>query len=101
MSNETLKIQQLNDNFRRTLSGDFNLQQEEITKIISMVQVYKTFTQANDPYNEHDFGSISYKGNNVFWKIDYYDTNYCYHSPDPSNKDLTKRVLTIMFALEY
>ena len=59
------------------------------------------FNTDNDPFDEHDFGKISFQGQEVFWKIDYYDAELEYHSLDPSNPDITIRVLTIMLACEY
>ena len=102
-------ITELNDNFRRTLIGGKLLLSKEVSilppedvyAIIEQVKQYTNFTPANDPYQEHDFGSISYRGNKIFWKIDYYDTQYLFFSNDPANPNLTKRVLTIMMADEY
>jgi hypothetical protein len=34
-------------------------------------------------------------------KIDYFDRNLKYHSPDPSDPAITVRVITIMLADEY
>ena len=59
------------------------------------------FTEDNDPYGEHDFGSFDYKGNKIFFKIDYYDLNYEFMSKNPANPDITNRVLSIMLAEEY
>ena len=55
----------------------------------------------NDPYHECDFGKIEYEGHFLFWKIDYYDLDMQYHSPDPADENATKRVLTLMLASEY
>jgi len=74
---------------------------EEITEILELIKNFDTFTQDNDPYGEHDFGSIQYKGEKIFWKIDYYDLNLEYLSPDTADPAKTKRVLTVMLAEEY
>jgi hypothetical protein len=60
-----------------------------------------TFDSSNDPYGEHDFGVVEVKGKRVFFKIDYYDLDLCFASPDPANQQITRRVMTIMFAEEY
>ena len=70
-------------------------------KVMALVQDFGDFTPDNDPYGEHDFGAFEYKGDKFFWKIDYYDMNYEYGSPEPANAELTRRVLTVMFAHEY
>ncbi len=102
-------VKTLNDNFRQTFTGGRVMlttginakSQDDIAKILSKVRQFNHFTKANDPYNEHDFGSFDYKGEKIFWKIDYYDKNYQYLSEDPSNPNITNRVMTIMLADEY
>jgi len=64
-------------------------------------RVFDEFSQANDPYEEHDFGALDVDGHRVFFKIDYYDTKLEWHSPDPANPEVTERVITIMLAEEY
>jgi len=34
---------------------------------------FDSFTPDNDPYGEHDFGTIDWQEEKIFWKIDYYD----------------------------
>lgn len=102
-------VKTLNDNFRQTFTGGRVMlttginakSQDDIAKILSKVRQFDHFTKANDPYNEHDFGSFDYKGEKIFWKIDYYDKNYQYLSDNPSNPNITNRVMTIMLADEY
>jgi len=55
---------------------------------------------------KHDFGSIDYDGNRIFWKIGYYDrasfsTGRDMGSEEPSDPATTLRVFTIMLASEY
>lgn len=98
-----------NDNFRKHLSqGTLVLTQgirsntpEDIKEIITKVRTFDTFDENNDPYGERDFGTFDYKGRRIFWKIDYYDQEFLYLSPDVSNPRVTNRVLTIMYAEEY
>ena len=101
-------IRTLNDNFRKTFiggrvmltSGIRAKTQDEIAEILEKVRSFDNFTTANDPYGEHDFGSFDYKGQKIFWKIDYYDLNYEYMSENPADPTITNRVLTIMLALD-
>ena len=98
-----------NDNFRKHLSqGTLVLTQgirsntkEDLEAIITKVRTFDTFDENNDPYGERDFGAFDYQGKKIFWKIDYYDQEFLYLSPDVSNPRVTNRVLTIMYAEEY
>lgn len=102
-------IKTLNDNLRQTFTGGRVLltagikakSKDDIAKILSEVRQFNNFTPDNDPYNEHDFGSFDYNGEKIFWKIDYYDKDYQYLSENPSNPEVTNRVMTIMLASEY
>lgn len=102
-------IATLNDNFRKSFIGGQVLltasiaamSSEDKANIISMVQNFNDFTEDNNVYGERDFGSFDYKGEKILWKIDYYDLNHKYMSEDPSNPDITNRVLTIMTVYEY
>ena len=104
--NETsMKIAQLNDVARSNAAnymatrGIMSLDEVTISDIFVVVQDFNKFTEDNDPYGEHDFGSLKVAGEKVFWKIDYYDENlknWC----DPLDPDC-QRVLTIMLAEEY
>ena len=68
---------------------------EAVARIVKTIAVYDDFCHANDPYEEHDFGSFEADGHTIFFKIDLYE--------EPNVKDanvdpLVKRVLTIMLA---
>ena len=102
-------IKTLNDNFRKSFSGGKVMltcgirakSQKEVAEILNQVICFNNFTTANDPYNEHDFGSFDYNGEKIFWKIDYYDCNFEYASPNAASSQQTNRVMTIMLADEY
>ena len=57
----------------------------------------------NDPHGERDFGAVTFKGEKIFWKIDYYanDGTFCYGSEAPWDASKTIRMLTIMLASDY
>ena len=105
----TNAIQRLNDSLRRTfvggrvmLTAGINaLPADDVAVILSRVRNFNNFTTANDPYEEHDFGSFDYKGQKIMFKIDYYDKSLCYLSNDPADPEQTVRVMTIMTASEY
>ena len=103
------KIRQLNDAFRKSFSGGrvvltcgiASLPLVQQNEVINKVKNFNDFTEDNDPYGEHDFGCFDYRGKQIFWKIDLYDLNYEFYSPQPDDETQTNRVLTIMFAEEY
>ena len=103
------KIAALNDEFRKTgkggrvllTTGIQALGQSAVHKIISRVRMFNEFNTNNDPYAEHDFGAITLDCVKVFWKIECYDRNLQFASPDPTNPEVTIRIITIMRADEY
>lgn len=74
---------------------------EDLDAVYAKVRAFTDFSARNDPYGEHDFGSIEHEGQTVFWKFDYYDLDLLMHSPDPSDPAVTARVLSVMLAEEY
>ena len=104
------KVAELNDLLRTTFltgkvvftEGVRALGDDDRSAILTQVREFSEFTADNDPHGEHDFGAIEQEGGGrIFWKIDYYDAEYHYHSPDPADPTVTRRVLTIMLAEEY
>ena len=77
------------------------LPKEAQAELIEKVIAFDEFSEENDPHEEHDFGAFDFRGDKIFWKIDYYDPKLETGSPDPADLMQTKRVLTIMFAHEY
>ena len=82
-------------------SGIMDLGPRAVPAVLEAVRSFNRFSPDNDPYGEHDFGSLTVLGYRIFWKIDYYDRNLQCCSPDPANPAVTTRVLTIMLAEEY
>ena len=111
MDTKTAQIRTLNDELRHNLSrnselafmtpGVAALGPEAAGRIVKTVAIFDDFTHANDPHEEHDFGSFEAEEKMIFFKIDYYDLSLTYHSPDPSDRSVTRRVITIMLADEY
>lgn len=81
--------------------GIANLKKSIRSKVLQAIQEFSDFTPANDPYGEHDLGSVKVDDITAFWKIDYYDNNLEYHSPKKDNPDVTERVMTVMLPEEY
>ena len=102
-------IATLNDNFRRSFingevllsAGIAAMSSEDKANIVSLVQHFDDFNEGNDVYGEHDFGSFDYKGNKIFWKIDYYDEKMYGGSENPADPTKTTRILTIMLAEDW
>jgi hypothetical protein len=109
MSSPTERIRALNDQLRQNLStglavitaGVAALGPEAVGRIVKTIGVFDDFCHANDPHQEHDFGSFSAEGETILFKIDYYDNDLSCHSPDPNDPTVTKRVITVMLASEY
>ena len=109
MTSKTNRIRALNDELRQHLIGGgavmtqgvAALGREAVERIVQTIAVFDDFCHANDPHEEHDFGSFEVDGHTIFFKIDYYDKTLTYHSPDPSDPAVTERVITIMLAEEY
>ena len=72
-----------------------------VQEVMKAIEQFDAFTEDNDPYGEHDFGSVEIDGHTVFWKIDYYDSSLEFGSQDPADELVTKRVMTVMLDSEY
>jgi hypothetical protein len=110
------RIRELNDEFRRDpslLGVRIGLDKLVVTRGVAAggdafvdramraVRDYADFNERNDPYGEHDFGTFTLDGTELMWKIDYYDSDLQYGSPNPADPDVTRRVLTVLLAEEY
>ena len=109
MDSKTARIRALNDELRQNFAegiavmtpGIAALGGEAVARIVKTVAVFDDFCHANDPHEEHDFGSFEADGHMIYFKIDYFDETLTYHSPDAADPSITKRVITIMLAEEY
>lgn len=106
---QTLAIRTLNDHLRRTFSGGRvvmtqgvqALADDTIARVFKAVQEFDSFTEDNDPYKTHEFGMFDLDGQRLMFKVDAYDQNLEYGSPNPADASVTTRVLTVLLASEY
>ena len=77
-STQTDRIRALNDDLRQNLGkgtavmtcGIAALGAEAVARIVKTIEVFDDFCHANDPHQEHDFGSFEAEGRTIFFKID-------------------------------
>ena len=69
--------------------------------VLAAIARQTEFEDGNDPYEEHDFGSVVVCGRTLFWKIDYYDAALAAGSDAPWDPKRCTRVMTVMLAEEY
>jgi len=106
MTTKTEQIRALNDRLRQNFSegkavmtcGVAALGAEAVALIVKTISVYDDFCHANDPHEEHDFGSFEADGHVIFFKIDLYEEP---EVKDSNGEPVVNRVLTIMLADEY
>jgi len=106
---QTELCRKLNDRLRRTFTGGTivatqgvrALEDKTLNQLMPAIQSFDAFSPDNDPYGEHDFGEVIIDGIRVWFKIDVYDLNLQYRSPNPSDETVSKRVMTLMLPEEY
>ena len=105
----TAIIQLLNDALRRDgeggcvviTNGLAALPEGVREQLIGAMKSFDTFDSVNDPFAEHDFGTIRVGDVVALFKIDYYDEHFERGSVDPADPKKTRRVLTLMLGSEY
>ena len=101
------QIRALNDAFRTQLRGGRLMLTRGIAgrpdteEILRKVATFSEFSEDSDPFGEHDFGAFEHEKETILWKFDYYDRTLQAGSEDPSDPNITTRVLTIMLSAEY
>jgi hypothetical protein len=102
----THKIRTLNDRLRRDMPHGSvmithavaQVSTDKLREIALAIQAFEQFGPGNDPWGEHDFGQVDIDSEAYFWKIDAYDLNLEFASPEPTDEAVTRRILTIMTA---
>jgi hypothetical protein len=103
------RIRELNDQLRRTAIGGRivitrgieALGVEGVRNVLATVARFDDFTEDNDPWGEHDCAVLDVEGHRVIFKVDYFDADLRWHSPDASDPAVTERVMTVMLTEEY
>jgi hypothetical protein len=72
-----------------------------VAALRAAIATFNDWTEGNDPYGEHDFGTLDLFDQRLFFKIDYYHPDHDTLAPVPSSIELCRRVLTVMLAEEY
>jgi len=97
------RIRALNDVMRLTGHGGVVVESLNVSdlpdvtkaKVHRAIQEFDDFTEENDPWGEHDCAVVRVGAEDYLFKVDYYDKNLEYHSPDKADPLVTTRVLTI------
>lgn len=74
---------------------------DQILRRASLAAAIRSYDFKPGDGEERDFGCFLFLGEKLFFKIDAYDRNLEYGSPDPTDASVTVRVLTVMLASEY
>ena len=106
---KTARIRQLNDQLRRKgiggriviTRGIQALGPDGVREVLTAVARFDDFTEDNDPWGEHDCAVLTVEGRRIIFKIDYFDHDLRWHSPDASDPAVTERVLTVLLSEEY
>ena len=70
-------------------------------ELLRAIRDHEDFGPDVNPHGERDFGCIEFRGEALYWKVDYYDRAPEFGSPDPADPNVTTRVLTILLTSEY
>lgn len=63
---------------------------------------FDAFSEDNNPQGEHDFGQLTILAEQIMFKLDcYYDLDLKTSSEEPSNPEMTRRVMSLFLASDY
>jgi hypothetical protein len=71
-----------------------------VIRILREVALFTAFTTDNDPHGERDCARLKVDELSILWKIDYFDRSLNYHSLNPADPVVTRRIMTVMLAHE-
>jgi Protein of unknown function (DUF3768) len=74
---------------------------EMVAAVLRAIAAFTDFNADNDPHGERDCATVKVGDLSIIWKIDYFDQSLNYHSPDPAEPKVTRRVMTVMLSDEY
>ncbi len=102
------RIASLNDMFRRSFVGGSLVITSGlqvcgplfVRTALKAVRDFEDFPVENDPHGEHDAGDRVVFEQQIIWKIDYFDPSMTHGSEDPADIEHTRRVLTVILAVE-
>ena len=108
-SSKTVRIRELNDQLRcEAIGGRIVITHgiealgiDGVRNVLAAVARFDEFSEDNDPWGEHDCAVLTVDRRRIIFKIDYFDVDLQFHSPDASDPAVTERVLTVMLAEEY
>src|SRR3954469_13496119 len=91
------RIRELNDQLRcKGLGGRIVITRgiealgpEGVGEVLTAVARFDDFTEDNDPWGEHDCAVLTVDGRRIIFKIDYFDRDLRWHSPDASDPAVT------------
>src|SRR3954471_2861786 len=85
---KTARIRELNDQLRcKAIGGRVVITTGiealgAIREVLTAVARFDDFTEDNDPWGEHDCAVLTVDGRRIIFKIDYFDCDLRWHSPD-------------------
>lgn len=105
----TQRLRQLNNAFRKTGEGGITtismavhaIGPKAVSEIRAAIAAFTGFDSSGSEESEHDYGTINYQGQMVYWKIDYFDEDVAFASSDATDPDVTVRVMTILLASDF